>query len=316
MFMYKVLEDQLGGHQRVTLFNSDTGERVSIVSSLGANINSMVLCSDKNLLEVLNADQTFEELQTNCCFKSAKLTPFPNRTKDGLFILEGNNYELDCNFKEEGHAIHGLVWNKPFRLLEKYASADFAFVRHGLDYGGENKGYPFKFRLVQTTLLNEKGVEIITEIVNSGSTKLPIGDGWHPYFKLNEPVDSLELRIPSNNRIDIDSRMIPTGKMYTFDKFQNLNLIKDTSFDTGFKLEKDGISITEIYSEHKDVSLNIWQESDVDKYNFLQIYIPPDRQSIAVEPMTCETNALNSGNGLLILGPGECFTGRYGVFIQ
>ena len=314
--MYKVVEDQLGDYQRVTLVNEKTGARVSVVTSFGANINSIVLSCDEKLIEILNADKTFEELQTNCCFKSAKLIPFPNRIKDGNFKFQGKSYELECNFIEENHAIHGLVWNKPFKLLKTEYSDDAALVIHCLDYRGESKGYPFEFRLEQTTLLNDKGVEIITTIKNTGKTKLPMGDGWHPYFQLNEPVDKLELQIPAKESIEVDTRMIPTGNLHNYDLFQELSPIKDSSFDTGFKLENNAISITEIYSENNDISLNVWQESDNAKYNFLQIYIPPDRQSIAIEPMTCATNALNSGDGLLVLNPGQSFVGRYGVFIQ
>ena len=37
------------------------------------------------------------------------------------------------------------------------------------------------------------------------------------------------------------------------------------------------------------------------------------RQSIGVEPMTCAPNAFASGDGLIMLAPGESVTGRWGI---
>ena len=40
-------------------------------------------------------------------------------------------------------------------------------------------------------------------------------------------------------------------------------------------------------------------------FNYLQLYIPPDRSSIAIEPMTCSVDAFNNGDGLIILEVAE-----------
>jgi aldose 1-epimerase len=37
------------------------------------------------------------------------------------------------------------------------------------------------------------------------------------------------------------------------------------------------------------------------------------RRSIAVEPMTCPPNALSTGTDLIGLGPGDSWTGTWGV---
>jgi aldose 1-epimerase len=40
----------------------------------------------------------------------------------------------------------------------------------------------------------------------------------------------------------------------------------------------------------------------------------PDRgRAVAVEPMTCPPDALNSGLGLLTVAPGESWTGSWGL---
>lgn len=46
------------------------------------------------------------------------------------------------------------------------------------------------------------------------------------------------------------------------------------------------------------------------KENFLQLYIPPDRTSIAIEPMTCTPDVFNYKKGLLELASGERYDWR------
>ena len=55
-------------------------------------------------------------------------------------------------------------------------------------------------------------------------------------------------------------------------------------------------------------------------YQYLMVYTAdaiPDRmrrrRSIAIEPMTCAPNAFRSGDGLIILQPGEARSGRWGI---
>ena len=37
------------------------------------------------------------------------------------------------------------------------------------------------------------------------------------------------------------------------------------------------------------------------------------RRSLAVEPMTCPPDAFRSGEALIVLEPGESFSGRWGI---
>ncbi len=45
----------------------------------------------------------------------------------------------------------------------------------------------------------------------------------------------------------------------------------------------------------------------------LQVYILPARNSVAVEPMTCNIDAFNNHDGLIVLEAGQDFKAEYGV---
>jgi aldose 1-epimerase len=40
---------------------------------------------------------------------------------------------------------------------------------------------------------------------------------------------------------------------------------------------------------------------------------PRRRRSIAIEPMSCAPNAFRSGDGLIVLQPGESWSGSWGI---
>ena len=46
-------------------------------------------------------------------------------------------------------------------------------------------------------------------------------------------------------------------------------------------------------------------EISTDFGEYLQVFTPPNRKSVAIEPMSCPGNAFNSGLGLQYLSPGD-----------
>ena len=52
------------------------------------------------------------------------------------------------------------------------------------------------------------------------------------------------------------------------------------------------------------------------QYNAIQIYTPPDRMSIAIEPMTAEPDTLNHHRDLIVIKPGEIRTFVFGAKFQ
>jgi aldose 1-epimerase len=60
--------------------------------------------------------------------------------------------------------------------------------------------------------------------------------------------------------------------------------------------------------------VELWADPD---FRWVQVYTPdnfPDRgRAIAIEPMTCPPDALNSGVDLITLKPGESWVGNWGL---
>ena len=63
-----------------------------------------------------------------------------------------------------------------------------------------------------------------------------------------------------------------------------------------------------------DGGVEVWAEP---AFGWVQVFTPSDHpgrgRAVAVEPMTCPPDALNSGTGLITLEPGETWQGSWGL---
>ncbi len=107
-------------------------------------------------------------------------------------------------------------------------------------YDAAIKDYPFKFQVTLTySLMAEGGFQYKTKITNLSNCSIPVGDGWHPYFKTEGKVDRLHIKIPVGSRVTVDAQMIPTGELI-HRNYSGLFQIGNKEFDLGFVLQEAG----------------------------------------------------------------------------
>lgn len=302
--------------------NHQSGSGFSVIPGYGAVLNRLVLVKDQTACSVIDGHATDAMLLENQWFRSAKLTPFPNRVNNGRYTFMGKHYQLPINFAAQQHAIHGLVYNLPFTHTGSNLSANSASVILQLHYNGSLSGYPFPFLLQLQYLLQEHNqFTCTTTFTNTGTQPLPFADGWHPYFTLgNQPVNRLLLRLPACLELQTNQLQIPTGQLLPNNMFEQLTPIGNTQLDTGFTIlplpENETTATITLFNEQINFTLNVWQQVKPNGYAYLQIFTPPHRQSIAIEPMTAAPNCFNNGMGLQILQPGAVFSASYGVALR
>lgn len=316
--MFELKEQTSNDIRHLKITNTNTQEYMSIIPEFGAVVNELVLNKSGKNYSIISGCSSYSELIANEMYKSANLIPFPNRIKDGKYNFSGTDYQLYINHPAEKHALHGFIYDKQFVVTDVDIDNDSAIIELEYFYNGFIPGYPFKFSShITYALTREIGFKCTTKVKNIDDRPLPFGNGWHPYFKFDKKVDELILKIPSTQKVEVDNRLIPTGEVIPFKQFQQREKIGDTNFDTGFILNQDKNSATtEIYNSEKDVKIVIIQETGERKYNYLQVYIPPSRDSIAIEPMTCNIDAFNNNDGLIILEPEDEFCASYGVILE
>jgi aldose 1-epimerase len=308
--MYTHSIEPFGNFEKHTIAN-DLGDAFVIVPAFGANLLDLQFGG----ISVIEGYQTPEELVENAWSKNIVLFPFPNRIKDGQYTHEGQTYQFAINNTDTGNAIHGFSNNVKMDVTNVEASENEGSLTCTYTHDGSHEGYPFRFTFNIAFILRGPHFDINMSFINDNSTAIPVGLGWHPYFRLSEKSDDTFLQMPDCQLVEIDERMIPTGSKSDFTDFNALTQIQDGFLDNGFFLKNQTQNAEVILSSNVG-TLTCWQETGAGKWNFVQVFTPPHRRSIAIEPMTCNVDAFNNKDGLTILQPNEILQGRFGVSFE
>lgn len=305
--MYTHATTSFGPYTKHAIRSAQSGQSFSFIPEHGACLLDIVFGET----DILLGHESPEAVTQNSGAKSGLLFPFPNRLAGGTYIWRGQTYHFPQNDKSGPNAIHGFGMNKPFTVDNIDLDEHSALVECHYQYDGERENYPFPFDFRVTFRMEDGGrFEMRLSLVNTGKEPLPAGMGYHPYFLLADRVDEVSLQLPRVERVKINENMIPTGEREPYTQFEQLRPVGEERLDTCFALRQDHGRV-EVQLEGPRGRLQYWQEADT--YGYLQVYTPKDRSSIALEPMTCNVDAFNNGDGLRTLDPGAALEGAFGL---
>jgi len=245
-------------------------------------------------------------------FRSAKMSPFVCRLHQGQYAHLNKNYTIEHFYLGE-HAIHGIVYDALFSIVSSEIQENQASVDLVYDYTANDKGFPFNYKLqIKWTLEKDNKISVATIVTNQNETMIPMVDGWHPYFTLGTSINNCTLQFLSEGKMEYDADLLPTGKIIPDKSFDHGKVMGTQHLDDGYviepstplcKLENDRFILTVNPSAH---------------YPYLQLYTPPDRQSIAIENLSGAPNAFNNKIGLQLLKPYEniIFETSYQVVVK
>lgn len=306
--MYRHQTSPFGRFEKHTLSKPGNNNCFSLVPAFGACLLDVQFGG----ISVLDGYQTPQELDINRWAKNTVLFPFPNRIKDGVYEWEGEVYQLPINDFQTNTALHGFGMDKPMEVSKVSIDENSASITCTYEDQGENPGYPFPFTFrIRFRIADDNSFETEIQFFNDYDRFIPVGLGWHPYFRLSEKIDDMLLQLPPCHMIGVDGQMIPTGKRYPFSDFRQLSRLGITVLDNCFALDQTDGKV-EFTLRGEKGTLRFRQQSRANQFNFFQVFTPFHRNSIAIEPMTCNIDAFNNGEGLIVLEPLEGVTVRFG----
>jgi galactose mutarotase-like enzyme len=241
------------------------------------------------------------------------LHPWANRLQAPRFRAAGREVALDMRSPllhgdENGLPIHGVPWS---RLVWQVAdvSAERLIARLDWRTGPLLDVFPFPHSLEMSVSLAPDSLTIATTLSAGAEGPVPVAFGFHPYVGLSGvPRSGWRLELPSMRRLVLDERRLPTGKQEPFPARDAP--LGGRSFDDGFALDRDG-AVLAISGGGLRIAVEL-----VEGYRWAQVYAPPDRDFVALEPMTAPTNALASGRGLTVAEAGERFLASFRIRIE
>ena len=281
-------------------------DQKAVVTEVGAGLRTYS-AGGRDLLDGYSPDQLAES------GRGQLLIPWPNRIRDGIYELDGRRHQLALNEPERRNAIHGLTRWSSWRVAVR--SAERVVLEHVLR---PQPGYPFSLALGVEYSLSPDGLAVRTEATNVGSEACPYGAGAHPYLAVGAGgVDEAVLRVPARAVLEADERGIPVGSTpvegseLDFRKPRPIGRARLDHCFTDLDRDEDGWARVELDGT------TLWAD---ESYPYLMIFtgdgLPDaDRRSVAVEPMTCAPNAFSSGDGLILLEPGDSHAAAWGIAI-
>ena len=260
------------------------------------------------------------------------LVPWPNRVKDAAWWLRDEagdvvEQRLAVTEPARGNAIHGLLRYTAYRPLEQTADS---VVLAATVY--PQLGYPFLLDTRVEHRLTPDGLVVTHTITNVGTMDAPVAVGAHPYLKIGG-VDtaSLVLRVDATTHFEADERGNVVAEHPVegtpFDLRGGIR-VSELTLDDGFGgVEHTAVvntagEVTDARAEHTLTAddgraVALWMD---ERFGFTQVFthrsfatLPKGGVAVAIEPMTAPANALNTGQGLQWLSPGQTFTATWGI---
>jgi len=282
------------------------GDQQVVVVEVGAGLRSYTAAGREHL-------DGYGEAELASAGRGQVLMPWPNRIEEGTYEFDGATHRLALTEPTAGNAIHGLVrwaaWSVGVR------EADRVVLEHALH---PQPGYPFSLALSIEYVLSGDGLRVTSSATNVGSAACPFGSGAHPYLTVGtESVDTVLLRAPGQTVLHSDGvgRALVEGTEHDFRQPRAIGATKLDNAYTDLIRDDDGLAQVELRAPDGAMTLSLWLDAS---YPYLQLFTGDsqpsvDRRSLAVEPMTCPANAFRTGQGVLVLQPGESTTASWGL---
>ncbi len=288
-------------------FEITSGDVHAVVTEVGAGLRALTR-GGRHLIETFDADARPPRGM------GAVLVPWPNRTSHGRWRWNGADQQLALTEPTAGNAIHGLLRHVLYRVGDR---TDDAITLHAVV--PQQPGWPVPLETSIRYAVDAEGLTVTHTVHNVGTAPVPFGVGAHPYLRAGDtPADDCVLTVATATVIPL-SGGLPTGPAAPVDAELDLRggrAVKELQLDHAFGgvVPADGDTLVRHTLAAPDGTTELWADP---VFGYAQVFTPPDLvgrgRAVAVEPMTCPPDALNSGEGLITLGPDETWTGSWGI---
>ena len=294
------------------------GAAALIDPECGGTVRRLQLCpvAAPDPVEVLwtEAERERDRCHTEL-FHGRILMPFADRIPAGRYRWNGREYRLPINDTEHGDAIHGFLYQSPLERVDGYGATDGQPERslRLSTVPAPRDGYPWSLRVELTYTLLTDRFTLRFRVRNLAESPAPFCAGWHPYFLVpGEPtasIDTAGLRVAADRYLEVDENLRLSGATPSVDgspyDFRRLRTIGATDLDIALTLphpERDAIVLA---GPQRTISVQIGGA-----YANVQLFIPPGRRAIAIEPISAPGAAFTDPSlGLTTIEPGAIVDG-------
>jgi len=205
-----------------------------------------------------------------------------------------------------GLPIHGILPGLLHWEPGDFGATDTITAR--LEWGSDEllELFPFVHEVHCEATVGSAELTVTTTVTAVSRDNVPVSFGYHPYTRLPGAArDEWQITLAVSDRLVLDDRSIPTGERARVDR-ERFSLA-GVSLDDAFEPNSEPATFEAAAGEQR---LTV---EFLGGYDYAQVFAPAGLQFVCFEPMAAPTNALNSGDGLTVVGPGESYVARFRV---
>jgi aldose 1-epimerase len=296
------------GFDSVTLVSADGSTRAEFVP--GANMLCCSLAFDGDeLLDGGHGVRAYAERGKT--MGVPLLYPWANRLSGFGYEAAGKRVELPAGdgripLDPRGLPIHGVLPSLLRWEVEPTSGTDQVAARLAWTSEELLELFPFRHHVLFEAAASAGELTLTTTVEATGDDPVPVSFGYHPYTGVpGIDRESWQITLGAFRRLRLDDRMIPTGEREPVD--QRSFVLADANLDDPF----DALAVPPEFVAAADGSALTVEF--LSGYSYAQVYAPVGQQFICFEPMTAPTNALNSGDGLQVMAPGETYRAEFKI---
>lgn len=209
----------------------------------------------------------------------------------GVYRYQGQDYRLP---------IHGFAHQCAFSVIDERANqVTLVLLANEQTY----RAYPFQFKLTLSYTLWADRLCVGLRVCNQDDVPMPYSFGFHPYFLL-----AYQTRMDTQLMMNSDHRSIYNDALTEViaeePPFAWPLLVGDASIQESLNHIRAPGGINLRYSNGDRLRMS-WVASSGVSCSYVQVYAPQAEDFVCIEPWMAPPNALNTGQGLRYLPPGE-----------
>ena len=293
-----------------------SGSVAHILTGYGFNCASFVVMGPQGPIELLWSERDFGPGSEPMLSGIPVLFPFGGRLVGNTFRWRGTEYAITDGIIIDGTAIHGLVLNRPWRVLEQSSNRVTGEFHAAIDEPSLLTQWPSEFRIRMSYEIGPSSLTCEITIDNPDTRPMPYGFATHGYFRTplgNGSGEDCEVTVPAAARWVLDSTATPTGEIRPIEPELDLRqgpAINGRQFNTVYtELETESDGSVECLV-HDPASARAIRITSIGGFREVVVWNPPHREAIAIEPYTCcpttfDLEERGYDAGLRVLNPGE-----------
>jgi len=298
----------------VEIVDPQSGSSAKICPDIGFNCFEFKAVKDGRSYDVLWATDDFLSGEARPSSSGIPiLFPFPGRLKGTNLTWQNREFTIPQG-DGRGNAIHGFVFNRPWRVVDQSESKVSAEFQASADDSNLTVQWPADFKIEATYEIVGTALVGTYRISNPDDHALPFGFGTHPYFRVpvgSEDADNCQIVVPYTFEWEFQDQLASGNQFQRDSDPFSPFLFKDSQLDNGYGgLElTDGVCTTSIHDPSS--GRTIVQQFD-DQFDNAVLYTPGHREAFCIEPYTSIPDAFQLrrqgySGGLQILDTDETF---------